>query len=156
MFLARFFARKDPRLRFTPDLPDDERTQLAAELTACANRQGGSLKTARRARALATLFFGLTPVGKKVFADTLADLNDRGQRTAGDRYAEIEEAELFGSSDSKLAVLDMFETPRRRVLCHLRETENGEDILTEIRALADPDLRTDIDDLQRPTDQTKR
>lgn len=152
MLFARFFARKDSRLRFTPDLPGAERTQLSAELNACANRQGGSLKNARRAQALTSLFAGLSPAGKMVFTEVLTDLNDRMQRAPGDRYAEIEEAELFGGSDSKLAVLDMFETPRRRVLSHLKETENGHGILAEIEALAGPEVRAEIEELRGLSD----
>ena len=119
MIFNKLFSKKPARLSFTPDMPESERQQLVSEFKDCANRQGGSLKNARRSQALAELFHRLSPAGKQVFADLLQSLNDAVQQATGERYAEIEEAELFGGSESKLAVFDMFETPRRRLLSHL-------------------------------------
>ncbi|MGB0631519.1 MAG: hypothetical protein ACPGRZ_12580 [Alphaproteobacteria bacterium] len=147
MIFARFFAKNTPQLSFTPDIPGDERARLLAELKACANREGGSLKTARRAQALSDLFPKLSPAGKQAFADMLGSLNDETRPATGDRYAEIEEAEYFGGSESKLALLDMFETPRRRVIGHLADADTGSETLKEIKGLSNDDVRTDIDEI---------
>ena len=152
MIFNKLFSKKPARLSFTPDIPESERQQLVSEFKDCANRQGGSLKNARRSQALAELFHRLSPAGKQVFADLLQSLNDAVQQATGERYAEIEEAELFGGSESKLAVFDMFETPRRRLLSHLGSTENGSVLLAEIGTLADPDTREDIAETQRLAD----
>ncbi|HCH56171.1 MAG TPA: hypothetical protein DEV64_03690 [Rhodospirillaceae bacterium] len=148
MLFASLFQKKSQPVPFSPDIPPDERPLLLAELTACANRSGGSLKNARRAQALADLFRGLSPAGKKVFADTLGTLNDAASRTSGEQYSEIEEAEFFGGSESKLALLDMFETPRRRILHHLSGTSSGLKILGEISTLSEVDVQKDIDEVK--------
>jgi len=145
MPFARLFGKSPPRLSFSPDIPENERPKLLAELQACAHRRGGTLNNARRAQALADLFLSLSPAGQQVFADTLNGLNETAHRSTGDRYAEIEEAELFGRSESKLAVLDMFETPRRRVLRHMCGAENGNALLEEIRQFSAPDLQREVD-----------
>ena len=152
MIFNRLFSKQSARASFTPDIPDGERSQLEAEFKACANRQGGSMKNARRAHALAELFQGLSPAGKQVFADLLGGLNEAGQRSTGERYAEIEEAELFGGSESKLAVIDMFETPRRRILFHLGTTKNGHELLAALQVLASSELREDIEDILQQTE----
>ena len=142
------FSKHAPALSFSPDIPEQEKAQLLSELKDCANRRGGSLRNARRAKALADLFYALSPTGKEIFANLLAGTNDSAERSAGERYSEIEEAELFGGSDSKLAVLEMFETPRRRLLAHLGTTPGGKDLLHEISALSSPEVCQDISDLQ--------
>ena len=147
MLFARLFGKSPPHLSFSPDIPENERPKLLAELQACAHRRGGTLNNTRRAQALADLFLSLSPAGQQVFADTLNGLNETAHRSTGDRYAEIEEEELFGGSDSKLAVLDMFETPRRRVLSHLRNSNAGPECLLEIRRLSESDLQNDIDEM---------
>ena len=128
--LASLFARPAPP-SFTPDIPGVEAEILAAEMQACLNRSGGALATIRRTAALAGLFGGLSAVGKH----------------AADRYSEIEEAELFGRSSSKLSMLDAFETPVRRMLAALNGTTNGPALIAEIREISDDDLKNQMDNL---------
>ena len=66
---------------------------------------------------------------------------------AGDQYAEIEEAELFGGSDSKLAIVDLFETPRRRVLKQLASAGFDDEMLLVIKALSNSEMENDIDEI---------
>ncbi|PPR11796.1 MAG: hypothetical protein CFH41_00671 [Alphaproteobacteria bacterium MarineAlpha11_Bin1] len=148
MIFWRIFRKKTPHLSFSLDLPEEERARLLSELKDCANRKGGSLKNARRAEALTNLFHSLSPVGKRIFASLVAGLNDDAGQSTGEQYSEIEEAELFGGSESKLAVLDMFETPRRRLLAHLDTTSNGKDFLNTIGAIVPEEVCQDIRDLQ--------
>lgn len=133
------FARPAPPA-FSPDLPDDETEILAAEMQASLNRSGGTLMTVRRTEALAALFPGLSATGKRRYIDVLKSLDAASGKSTSDRYSEIEEAELFGRSTSKLAMLDAFETPVRRMLAALNGTENGPALIAEIRELADEDL----------------
>lgn len=128
---AGLFARPAPPA-FSPDLPDTETAVLAAEMQACLNRSGGALTTIRRTQGIATLFSGLSAEGKRRYVDTLLSLNDSAGKSVSDRYSEIEEAELFGGSASKLAMLDAFETPVRRMLGALNGTENGPALIAEI------------------------
>lgn len=150
MFLQRIFAgllaRPAPP-SFTPDLHGDEADVLADEMQACLNRRGGTLMTLRRTEALAGLFGGLSPDGKQRYIDTLKSLDAAGGAAAADRYSEIEEAELFGRSSSKLAMLDAFETPVRRMLAALNGTANGATLIAEIAALADDDLKNKMKEL---------
>ena len=148
MVFKKLFGKKTPRLSFTPNLPEEERTGLLSELKDCANRKGGSLKNARRAESLANLFHSLSPSGKEVFANLVAGLNNDAGRSAGEQYSEIEEAEFFGGSESKLAVLDMFETPRRRLLAHLATASGGKDLLNTISAILPVEAAQDIKDLE--------
>ena len=131
---AGLFARSAPPA-FSPDLPNAETAVLAAEMQACLNRSGGALTTIRRAQDIATLFSGLSTEGKRRYVDTLLSLNDTAGKSVSDRYSEIEEAELFGGSASKLAMLDAFETPVRRMLGALNGTENGPVLIAEISEL---------------------
>lgn len=147
MFLRKLFAKPSLKLSFSPDLPLEERTSLVGELKACAEREGGALKNARRAHALTDLFWHLSEAGRRVFAEELGRLNDVAGISAGERYSQIEEAELFGGSDSKLGLLDLFETPRRRVLGYLSATATGKEVLRAIGEHADADFRKDIADI---------
>ena len=150
MFLQRIitslFARPAPP-SFMPDLPGDETMVLAGEMQACLNRSGGTLATLRRTNALAGLFTGLSADGKLRFIDVLNSLNAAGAKAATDRYSDIEEAELFGRSSSKLAMLDAFETPVRRMLAALNGTTNGPALIAEIRELADDELADQMNSL---------
>ena len=147
MLFSRLFAKSAPLPAFSPDIAGDESSRLAANLRACANRRGGALKNARRAEALTGLFAGLSPTGKRVFAEIIDTLNDDARESMGEQYAEIEEAELFGGSDSKLAVLDMFETPRRRVLNYMSTTVTGPDALRDLREFGGAAMRNEIDSI---------
>ena len=143
---ASLFARPAPP-GFTPDLPGAEAELLATEMQACLNRSGGALATIRRTEALAGLFGGLSADGKQRYVDTLKSLDAAGGKSAADRYSEIEEAELFGRSSSKLAMLDAFETPVRRMLAALNGTANGTALIAEIREFSDDDLQNEITNL---------
>ena len=137
---APLFARPAPPA-FTPDLPGDETRVLADEMQACLNRTGGTLATLRRAQALADLFGRLTPSGRQIYIATLKSLDAAGGKSTADRYSEIEEAELFGRSSSKLAMLDAFETPVRRMLTMLIGTKAGSALIAELTEYADEDMR---------------
>lgn len=143
---ASLFARPAPP-SFTRDLPGAEAEVLAAEMQACLNRSGGALATIRRTQALAGLFGGLSAVGKQRYVDALKSLDAAGGKSAADRYSEIEEAELFGRSSSKLAMLDAFETPVRRMLAALNGTADGPALLAGIREFADEDLINQFENL---------
>ena len=93
------------------------------------------------------MFSGLTTEGKRRYVDTLKSLNAAGGKSVSDRYSDIEEAELFGGSVSKLAMLDAFETPVRRMLAALNGTENGPALITEIRAFSDEELTKEMNNL---------
>lgn len=138
--ITSLFARPAPP-SFTPDLPGAETDILASEMQACLNRSGGTLMTLQRTKALAGLFAGLSADGKQRYIDVLKSLDASGGKAATDRYSEIEEAELFGRSSSKLAMLDAFETPVRRMLAALNGTTNGPSVIAAIRELADDDIK---------------
>jgi hypothetical protein len=74
-------------------------------------------------------------------------LDKKAAEATSERYAEIEEAELLGRSSSKLAILDAFETPQRRMLAMLNGTKNGAATIEDIRAIADESLKNKIDTL---------
>lgn len=141
--VASLFERPAPP-SFTPDLPGAEIEVLAAEMQACLNRSGGALATIRRTAALAGLFRDLSMDGKQRYVETLKSLDAAGGKSAADRYSEIEEAEMFGRSSSKLAMLDAFETPVRRMLAALNGTADGPALIAEIREFSDDDLKTQM------------
>lgn len=148
---SALFARPAPPA-FTPNLPGGETAVLAAEMQACLNRTGGTLATARRTEALAGLFAGLSPTGKERYVETLQSLDAASGRSVADRYSDIEEAELFGRPSSKLAMLDAFETPVRRMLAALHGTKNGIALIGEIATFADGDLKIKTEELLTKTD----
>ena len=128
---ASLFARPAPP-GFSSDLPEAETALLAAEMQACLDRRGGTLTTIRRTQDMANLFSRLSASGKRRYVETLLSLNDAAGKSVSERYSEIEEAELFGGCASKLAMLDAFETPVRRMLGALKGTENGAALIAEI------------------------
>jgi malonyl-CoA decarboxylase len=150
MLFDRLFAsfrKAAPPLTFDPDLSGDDAERLRAEMQACLNRAGGTLANLRRMEALSDLFGRLSPEGRRVYVAVLAALDRKAAETTSERYSEIEEAELFGRSSSKFAILDAFETPRRRMLAMLKGTKNGAGTMADIRAISDDDLTSEIDTL---------
>jgi hypothetical protein len=144
---ARFLAPATPPPVFTADLGGDDTEHLRAEMQTCLNRTGGTLATARRAEALSDLFWKLTPEGCRAYIATLESLDTTAAEVTSERYSQIEEAELFGRSSSKLAILDSFESPQRRMLSMLKGTRNGSATIEKLRSLADEDLKSSIDTL---------
>lgn len=145
--IAPFLISRTPSPVFTPDLGGNDPDVLRAEMQACLNRTGGTLTNLRRAEALSGLFGGLTPEGRQRYIATLKSLDTAAATVTAERYSEIEEAELFGRSTSKLAILDSFESPQRRMLTMLKGARNGAGTIEEIRALADDELKLSIDTL---------
>ena len=150
MFFQQFFTSLFARPvapTFTPDLAGVETGILATEMQACLNRDGGALATIRRTTSLARLFDGLSADGKRRYVETLKSLDAMGVKSAADRYSEIEEAELFGRSSSKLAILDAFETPVRRMLAALNGTADGPNLIKKIMQYSDESLKKHIRNL---------
>lgn len=144
---APFLAPAVPPPAFTADLGGDDAEHLRIEMQACLNRTGGTLATARRGEALSDLLLKLTPEGCRVFIATLQSLDTTAAEVTSERYSQIEEAELFGRSSSKLAILDSFESPQRRMLGVLKGTRNGSETIEKLKSLADEDLKFSIDTL---------
>ena len=141
------FRKAAPPPTFTPDLGGDDAERLRTEMQTCLNRAGGTLVNLRRMEALADLFGRLTPEGRRTYVTVLVMLDKKAAEATSERYAEIEEAELLGRSSSKLAILDAFETPQRRMLAMLNGTKNGAATIEDIRAIADESLKNKIDTL---------
>lgn len=147
MLFKRFFSAPAPVLQFSPDLGGDDTQHLLSEMKACLNRTGGTLTNARRANALAALFGKLTPAGRQRFIEVLNSLDETGAVSTSERYSQIEEAELFGRPSTKLAILDAFETPRKRILSQLKSARDGNQTIAMIRDLADDELSQEIDNI---------
>jgi len=130
---------------FDPDLAGNDAERLRTEMQTCLNRAGGTLANLRRINAVADLFHRLTPEGCGVYVNVLGTLDQKAAKATSERYSEIEEAELFGRSSSKLTILDAFDTPQRRMLAMLKGTKNGARTIEGIRALADDSLKREID-----------
>jgi len=149
MFFRRLFshllAPPVPPPTFSTDLAGDDPAVLRAEMQACTHRDGGTLATVRRAQALAELFGKLTADGKQIYIDLLIGLDTAAPASAADRYSQIEEAELFGRSSSKLAILDAFERPTRRMLTLLNDSGRGAQVIAEIREVSPTVFQEDID-----------
>lgn len=143
----RLFARAAPPPSFSPDLGGDDPGRLRAEMQACLDRAGGTLTNVRRAGALSDLFDRLTPAGQRRYVAVLQSLDETAAEATSQRYSRIEEAELFGRSSSKLAILDAFETPRRRMLEQIKSARDGARTITALRAVADDETRKIIDSL---------
>ena len=144
MFFSKLFTRPKTELVFSKDLPENERAKLHDEMKACIERRGGTLKNSRRAQALSNLFGRLSPDGQLVYIQILETLNDDLPETSPEIYSKLEEAEMFGRSATKLAVLDAFETPRRRLIEILSRTESGPEALENISNLASREVTEDI------------
>lgn len=143
----RLFARPEPPPTFSPNLGGNDAERLLSEMRDCINRVGGALTNARRANALADLFGKLTPAGQRQFIAVLKRLDDIGAENTADRYSQIEEAELFGRSSSKLAILDAFESPVKRMLWQLQSSRDGAKAIAGIREAGDRSLNEIIDNL---------
>ena len=146
MFFKKLFARSKTHFVFSKDLQNDEPAKLYSEMKACIERRGGTLKNVRRAQALTDLFNRLTPGGQLVYIQVLEAFGDDLPETSPETYSKLEEAEMFGGSASKLAVLDAFVTPRRRLIAMLSRTENGPETLETISKFASQDVIEDIHD----------
>lgn len=147
MFFHRLFGRAAPPPSFSADLGGDDPDRLRAEMQACLNRTGGTLTNVRRAGALSDLFNKLTPDGQRRYIGVLKSLDETAAEATSERYSQIEEAELFGRSSSKLAILDAFETPQRRMLEQIGSARNGARTIAAIRERADDDLKKIINNL---------
>jgi hypothetical protein len=141
------FRKTAPPPIFDLNLAGENAERLRAEMQTCLNRTGGTLTNLRRIHALSDLFDRLTPEGRRKYVSVLGTLDKKAAQATSERYSEIEEAELFGRSSSKLAILDAFETPQRRMLAMLKGTKNGTAVITDIRAIADDELKREIDTL---------
>ena len=97
-------------------------------MRACLDRSGGALATLRRADALASAYRKLTPLGRTRFADAIVQLG-----MEADHYARIEEMELFGRPADKLAALESFAPPARRMLELIRDAADGGEALDGLR-----------------------
>ena len=147
MFLKRLFSSSEPVATFSPNLGENDRQRLIAEMKACIERRGGELKNARRAKALVGLFSKLSNDGKEVYAGIVDGFNEIAKEDIGEKYSKIEEAELFGGSASKLAVLDSFESPRRRLILLLNDTENGQSMLLELATIVSTESQKEINSI---------
>ena len=107
-------------------------------MRACLDRSGGALATLRRTEALAIAYRKLTPLGKARFADAIVQLG-----MEPDHYARIEEMELFGRPADKLAVLESFAPPARRMLELIRGAADGVEVLDGLRQ--DDRLAAEVD-----------
>ena len=145
IFRKFFFPPRVATLQFTPDLAGNDRDHLKQEMEACLNRDGGSVRNLKRVEALTELFLQLSPVGQQVYVEVLTGLEDTPTQTSGDTYSKFEEAEMFGGSASKLAVLDVFEPRRRRFISMLRASERGPEALVTIESIGPEDLKKDIE-----------
>ena len=115
-------------------------------MRACLASSGVSLSSRRRLRELVALHRQLTPLGVSRFAQLFNRLEISRQESS-DRYSVLEEAELFGSSASKLSILQAMESPRRRMLALFAATPGGTEMLEAVKQHADPDLCDEIDRL---------
>ena len=144
MFLKRLFSSSEPVATFSPNLGENDRQRLIAEMKACIERRGGELKNARRAKALVALFSKLSNDGKEVYAGIVDGFNEIAKEDIGEKYSKIEEAELFGGSASKLAVLDSFESPRRRLIQLLGNAGGGQSMLQELGKMVSDETLIEI------------
>ena len=147
MFLKRLFSSGQPVATFAPNLAGEDRQRLIAEMKACIERRGGEFKNARRVNALVDLFSKLTDDGKRVYAGIVDGFDEIAKEDIGEKYSKIEEAELFGGSASKLAVLDSFESPRRRLILLLNDTENGQSMLLELATIVSTESQKEINSI---------
>ena len=122
----------------SPDLPEADRRQVLADMRACLDRKGGATAALRRADALASAYRKLSPLGKARFADAIVQLG-----AEPDHYARIEEMELFGRPADKLAALEAFAPPARRMLELIRDAADGGEALDGLRQ--DGRLAAEID-----------
>ena len=144
MFLKRLFSSGQPVATFAPNLAGEDRQRLIAEMKACIERRGGELKNARRVNALVDLFSKLTDDGKRVYAGIVDGFDEIAKEDIGEKYSKVEEAELFGGSASKLAVLDSFESPRRRLIQLLGNAGGGQSMLQELGKMVSDETLIEI------------
>jgi hypothetical protein len=144
MFLKRLFGSGQPVATFSHNLAGEDRQRLIAEMKACIERRGGELKNARRANALVDLFSKLTDDGKRVYAGIVDGFDEIAKEDIGEKYSKIEEAELFGGSASKLAVLDSFESPQRRLIQVLGYAGGGQSMLQELGKMVSEETLNEI------------
>lgn len=97
-------------------------------MRACLDRSGGALATLRRTDALASAYRKLTPLGRTRFADAIVQLG-----MEADHYARIEEMEFFGRPADRLAALESFAPPARRMLELIRDAADGGEALDGLR-----------------------
>lgn len=97
-------------------------------MRACLDGSGGTLATLRRTDALVAAYLKLTPLGRARFAETIVQLG-----MEPDHYARIEEMEFFGRPADKLAILESFAPPARRMLELIRDAADGDEALNGLR-----------------------
>lgn len=144
--LDRLFRRKAAE-----PLDDDAAPTIASDwskaIASCLAVEGGRRATAIRCERLLRAVEVTGTEGLERLAALLSSLNETAAASVGERYVAMEEADLFGNRSARLAMLDVFETPRRRMLALISVCHGGTDLLLEISDIAGPDLGKDIADI---------
>lgn len=146
MFLRRIFKRPAPRATLSPDLPEHDLIRIRADFEACLEGKGGALAVARRIAALTELFGNLSETGRARFAETICAI-DTAAPPIADRYGRIEETEYIGGPAGKLAIVDAFVPPRRRLLILFEASEGGTGMLTALRDIVTEEVAQEISDV---------
>ena len=138
--VGRLLDRSRRGIPLSPDLPEVDRKRVLADMRACLDRSGGALAALRRTDALVAAYGKLTPLGRARFAETIVQLD---VEHSSEHYARIEETELFGRPADKLAILESFTPPARRMLELIRDAADGDEVLDGLRQ--DDRLSAEID-----------
>ena len=139
------FRQKYSAITVSKDLPAQDAERLRKEMLECLHRRGGEREKNLRAIAIAEIFHSLSINGKKTYSNILSTIGDHRSHFKGDDYSQMEEAEFFGKSNMRRAILEIFESPSRRLCDILINTPNGLNCLTAVRKYADKNLEKEID-----------
>ena len=141
--LFRWKAAERPDGEAAPTIASEWSSAIAA----CLAVEGGRRATAVRCERLLRSVEKEGDEGLGRLAALLSTLNKTSAISVSERYVAMEEADLFGNRSARLAMLDVFETPRRRMIALIAACPGGPDILHKIEEAAGPDLGKDIADI---------
>ncbi len=122
--------------RVRPDLPDDDRDLLRAQIDACLEGVGGAASARARAADLGRTYLALDATGRRRFFETLAALKPP---ESADRQALLASLEAAGDDPARFAdaadrLRAAVQSPRIRLLRQFNGLESGVKFLVDLRA----------------------
>lgn len=141
MPLARFF-----KTLFAPPAKATEGTAeaLLGEVLRFLEGGEGRLGASRRLNGIVAGFSRVGDDEQARFAELVSSIDEGGPAGVARRYARIEESELFGTRQDRIAAFEAFVPPLRRVLLALRDAPGGTEMLAALESLGNPRLSREI------------
>jgi hypothetical protein len=104
----------------------------------------GRLGASRRLNGIVAGFSHLGNDEQARFVELVSSIDQEGPAGVARRYARMEESELFGTRQDRIAAFEAFVPPLRRLLLALRDAPGGTEMLAVLGNRGNPRLSREI------------